>query len=177
MRLISKYVLFPQTKKCITNSLSSALYLYSHDVLGKKLSCVLFFFRNMVKCNVVHTYIPLTLYPRRGSRGISDIAPRPTFYQNYLAVRNSADVTGGRPNAVWSQFISGVNAINPIVALFDIHGRKRCYSFILSGTPHETNVVGCVKPFGFRLSIFRVHRPGCIKTLVLQSIVNLEQCP
>jgi hypothetical protein len=25
----------------------------------------------------IHTYIPLTLYPRRGSRGISDIPPRP----------------------------------------------------------------------------------------------------
>jgi hypothetical protein len=72
----------------------------------------------------IHTYIPLTLYPRRGSRGISDIAPRPTFYQNYLAVRNTADVTGGKPIAVWSQSISGVNAINPIVALYDIHGRK-----------------------------------------------------
>jgi hypothetical protein len=24
----------------------------------------------------IHTYLPLTLYPRRGSRGISDIAPR-----------------------------------------------------------------------------------------------------
>jgi hypothetical protein len=39
----------------------------------------------------IHTYIPLTLYPRRGSRGISDIAPRPTFYQNYLAVRNTEE--------------------------------------------------------------------------------------
>jgi hypothetical protein len=24
----------------------------------------------------IHTYIPLKLYPRRGSRGISDIPPR-----------------------------------------------------------------------------------------------------
>jgi hypothetical protein len=24
----------------------------------------------------IHTHIPLTLYPRRGSRGISDIPPR-----------------------------------------------------------------------------------------------------
>jgi hypothetical protein len=44
-------------------------------------------------------YIPLTLYPRRGSRGASDIAPRPTFYQNYLAVRNTEDETGGKPIA------------------------------------------------------------------------------
>jgi hypothetical protein len=39
------------------------------------------------------------LYPRRSSRGVSDISPRPTFYQNYLAVRNTADVTGGKPIA------------------------------------------------------------------------------
>jgi hypothetical protein len=51
-------------------------------------------------CQLYFTYIPLTLYPRRGSRGISDIAPTPTFYQNYLAVRNTADVTGGKPIAV-----------------------------------------------------------------------------
>jgi hypothetical protein len=35
------------------------------------------------------------------------------------------DVIGGKPIAVWSQSISGVNAINPLVAFYDIHGRKR----------------------------------------------------
>jgi hypothetical protein len=34
--------------------------------------------------------------------------------------------------------ISGVNAINPLIAFYDIHGRKRKVSFILSRTPHET---------------------------------------
>jgi hypothetical protein len=38
---------------------------------------------------------------------------------------NTADVTGGKPIAVLSQYISGVNAINPLVAFYDIHGRKR----------------------------------------------------
>jgi hypothetical protein len=38
-----------------------------------------------------------------------------------------------------SQSISGVNAINPTVAFYDVHGRKReVHSFILSRTPHET---------------------------------------
>jgi hypothetical protein len=59
---------------------------------------------------MMHTYIPLTLYPRRGSRGISET---PTFYQNYLAMSNTAYVTGGKPIAVLLQSISGVNAINP----------------------------------------------------------------
>jgi hypothetical protein len=47
------------------------------------------------------------------------------FYQNYLAMSYSADVTDGKPIAVWSQSISGLNAINPIIGFYDIHGRKR----------------------------------------------------
>jgi hypothetical protein len=34
-------------------------------------------------------------------------------------------VRGGKPNAVLLQFISGVSAINPIVAFYDIHGGKK----------------------------------------------------
>jgi hypothetical protein len=48
----------------------------------------------------------------------------PTAYQNYLATRNTTDVKGGNPIAVWSQSISDVSAINPLVAFYDIHGRK-----------------------------------------------------
>jgi hypothetical protein len=44
--------------------------------------------------------------------------------QNYLAVSNTAEVTNGKPIAVWSQSISSVSAINPLVAFYDIHGRK-----------------------------------------------------
>jgi hypothetical protein len=40
-------------------------------------------------------------------------------------LQNTADGTGGKPIAVWSQSISGVSAINPLVAFYDIHGRKR----------------------------------------------------
>jgi hypothetical protein len=39
-------------------------------------------------------------------------------------VKNTADVTGGKPIAVLLQCISGVTAINPLVAIYDIHGRK-----------------------------------------------------
>jgi hypothetical protein len=39
-------------------------------------------------------------------------------------MRNAADVAGGKPIAVWSQSISAVNAINSLVAFYDIHGRK-----------------------------------------------------
>jgi hypothetical protein len=40
-------------------------------------------------------------------------------------MRNTADVTGGKPIAVLLQSISGVSTINPLVAFFDIHGGKR----------------------------------------------------
>jgi hypothetical protein len=47
------------------------------------------------------------------------------FYQNELAVKNTADVTGGNPIAVLLQSISGVSAINRLVVFYDIHGGKR----------------------------------------------------
>jgi hypothetical protein len=45
-------------------------------------------------------------------------------------MRNTAGVTGGKPIAVWSQSISGVSAINPLVTFYDIHGRTREVLFI-----------------------------------------------
>jgi hypothetical protein len=56
-------------------------------------------------------------------------------------MRNTADVTGGKPIAVLLQSISGVSAINPLVAYYDIHGENRevlsardyhvcCFSYI-----------------------------------------------
>jgi hypothetical protein len=38
---------------------------------------------------------------------------------------NTADGTGGKPIAILLQSISGVSAINPLVAFNDIHGGKR----------------------------------------------------
>jgi hypothetical protein len=40
-------------------------------------------------------------------------------------MRNTADVTGGKPIAVLLQSISGVSAITPLVAFYDIHGGKK----------------------------------------------------
>jgi hypothetical protein len=48
-----------------------------------------------------YIYIRLTLCPRKDNRGISDIPPRhPRFTKNYLAMKTTADVTGGKPIAV-----------------------------------------------------------------------------
>jgi hypothetical protein len=46
-------------------------------------------------------------------------------------MRNTADVTGGKPIAVLLQSISG--AINPLVAFYDIHGGNREVLYPLSG--------------------------------------------
>jgi hypothetical protein len=40
-------------------------------------------------------------------------------------MKNTADVTGGKPIAVLLQSISGESAINPLVAFYDVYGRKR----------------------------------------------------
>jgi hypothetical protein len=45
--------------------------------------------------------------------------------ESCVPMRNTADVTGGKPIGVLLQSISGVNAINPLVAFYDMHGEKR----------------------------------------------------
>jgi hypothetical protein len=45
-------------------------------------------------------------------------------------------VTGGKPIVVWSQSISGVSAVNSLLR----HPWKKYRSFILSLTPHETDL-------------------------------------
>jgi hypothetical protein len=40
-------------------------------------------------------------------------------------MKNTTDVTGGKPIVVLLQSIPGVSAINPLVAFYDIHGGKR----------------------------------------------------
>jgi hypothetical protein len=40
-------------------------------------------------------------------------------------MKNTGDVTGGKPIVVLLQSISGVSAINPLVAFYDIHGGNR----------------------------------------------------
>jgi hypothetical protein len=66
--------------------------------------------------------VPLTLYPRRGGRDISDPPRHPNFIN--LAMRNIEDVTGSKPIAVRLQSNSK-SAVNPLVAFYGIHRRKR----------------------------------------------------
>jgi hypothetical protein len=56
---------------------------------------------------------------------------------------NTTDVTGGKPIAVFLQSISGVIAINPLVAFYDIHGGKRKVLFLFClGHLSSTNLIG-----------------------------------
>jgi hypothetical protein len=50
-------------------------------------------------------------------------------------------MTGGKPIAIYLQSISGVSAINPLVAFYDMEEKERCYSFILARTPQETIIL------------------------------------
>jgi hypothetical protein len=71
----------------------------------------------------MHTYLSRFI-PEEVAEASQTLSETPTFYQNYLAVSNTADVTG-KLIAVRSQSISDVNTINSLVAFYDIHGRKR----------------------------------------------------
>jgi hypothetical protein len=54
-------------------------------------------------------------------------------------MRNNADVTGGKPIAVLLQPISGVSAVNPLVAFYDIHGGKKQVLLFCPG--HHTRTI------------------------------------
>jgi hypothetical protein len=57
-------------------------------------------------------------------------------------MKNTADVTGGKPIAVLLQSISGVSAINPLVAFYDVHGGKRdmLFFYFVSDTTRDYNL-------------------------------------
>jgi hypothetical protein len=63
------------------------------------------------------------LYPRRGSRGISDIPPRHPRFTKIVSYEEHC--RRDRPITILLQSISGVSAINSLVAFYDIHGGKR----------------------------------------------------
>jgi hypothetical protein len=77
----------------------------------------------------IHTYIH-TYHSRFIPEGVAEasqiffqdahLAPKLFSYEKYCKYC----VIGGKPIAVRSQFISGVSAINPLVAFYDIHGRE-----------------------------------------------------
>jgi hypothetical protein len=57
-------------------------------------------------------------------------------------MRNTVDVTGGKPIAVLLQSISGVSAINLLFAFDDIHGGKRevLFFYFVPDTTRELEI-------------------------------------
>jgi hypothetical protein len=64
-------------------------------------------------------------------------------------MKNTADVTGGKP-IVLLQSILDVGAINPLVAFYDIHGRKRELLFFYF-VPDTTR--------DYKIIIINIHTP------------------
>jgi hypothetical protein len=60
-------------------------------------------------------------------------------------MRNIADVIGGKPIAVFLQSISGVSAIDSLVAFYDIHGGKRevLFFYFVPDTTREKQKHSC----------------------------------
>jgi hypothetical protein len=90
---------------------------------------------------IIHTYIHNNhaLSPKGYQRHLRHFSQTPTLYANCLAMSNTADLTSGKSIAVWSQSISGVNAVIPLVAFYDVHGRKRKILLFCPG--HQTRLV------------------------------------
>jgi hypothetical protein len=96
---------------------------------------------NNLKFHYIHTTHALS--PKGQQRHLRHSSETPTFYQNQLAIRNTADVTGGNPIPVLLQSISGVSAINPLVAFYDIHRGKRevlFFSFVPDTTRDTSSI-------------------------------------
>jgi hypothetical protein len=90
--------------------------------------CFLIFNRQIL--HTIHA-----LCPKMYQKHLRYAPEMPTFYQNYLAMSNTVDMIGGKFIAIWSQSISGVCAINPLVVFYDIHGWKTCYFWVDHGVP------------------------------------------
>jgi hypothetical protein len=72
-----------------------------------------------------HTYIPLTLYPQRGTRVISGIpSRRPTKLPKWLCNEEYCRRDRWYVIRRLIAFYLSKSAVNPLVAFYDIHGRK-----------------------------------------------------
>jgi hypothetical protein len=65
-----------------------------------------------------HTYLSRFI-PEEVAEASQIFHVTPSFYQNYFAMRNTADLKGGKPITVL------LHSINPLVAFYAIDGRKR----------------------------------------------------
>jgi hypothetical protein len=71
----------------------------------------------------LYKHITHALSPERYQRQLRHFSETPTLYQND-SLDKYCRCIGGKPIAARSQSISGVNAVNPLVAFYNIQGRK-----------------------------------------------------
>jgi hypothetical protein len=102
-------------------------------------------------------------------------------HQNCLAIRNTANVTGGKPIADSTQSISSVSAINPLVAFYDIHGRNREVLFFYSvpDTTQDSKIKSSFlgKLLVLALVAFAHGTPDLKVELENQNLVKDDACP
>jgi hypothetical protein len=55
-------------------------------------------------------------------------------------MRNTADVTRGKPISVLLQSISGVSAIIPLAAFYDIHGKREVFFYFVPDTTRDVEM-------------------------------------
>jgi hypothetical protein len=80
-----------------------------------------------------HYFENIPRFTPEGVAEISEIHRDTHILPNDLTTRNTTAVAGGKPIDVRLQSISSVSAVNPLVAFYDIHGRKGVglfYSFV-----------------------------------------------
>jgi hypothetical protein len=94
-------------------------------------------------------------------------------------MRNTADVTGGKPIAVLLQPISGVSAMNPLVAFYDIHGGKRevqLFYFVPDTTRDMLSwhaLKHLLKPSNILVAFYRTHgSDSCILLVHTKTVVG-----
>jgi hypothetical protein len=74
-------------------------------------------------------------------------------------MRNAADVTGGKPFVVFLQSISGVGAINPLAAFYDLHRGRREVLFFYFLPGHHTRLSIPISTY--------IHKKICKNTPIL----------
>jgi hypothetical protein len=61
------------------------------------------------------------------------------FYQNDLALRNKYSMKGGKPFAVWSQYISDMSAVGPLVFTTSME-REVVFFYFVPDTTRDYNM-------------------------------------
>jgi hypothetical protein len=99
------------------------IYTRTYDCIAFKGQAPQFFHITLILVQytkLIFTYMSLTLYHQRGSRHLRFFSETLTFYKKYLAMRNTADVTGDRVktsvcyNGLDNIYKSGIEAMNEL---------------------------------------------------------------